>query len=151
MTHQEIYVLLSSYVDEELTGAEQSVVVEHLKECADCRKRLNQLATLKHSVRAAGNVDLPYAFASSVARSILHDEEVTVSWIGIEHYAQRFVFGLIVLVLILVGVTSYKQSVDPLPMERYVSGVGSDSSVSQILTKRGTITRDDVMFAVFTK
>lgn len=151
MKHQEIYLLLSSYIDEELTDAERSVVVEHLKGCADCRQRVNQLTILKRNVHAAGNIDLPFSFASSIARSIHHDEEVIVSWTGIEHYAQRFVFGLALLVLLLLGITSYRQSKDPLPVERYVAGVSTDSSVSQILTKQGVITRDDVMVAVLTK
>lgn len=151
MKHQEIHFLLSSYVDEELTDAERSVVIEHLKGCAECRRRVNELTTIKRNVHATGDIDLPFAFAGAVARSIHHDEEVTTSWLGIEHYALRLVFGLALLVMILLGVTSYKQSRDLLPMERYVSGVSSDSAVSLILTKQGAITRDDVMFAVLTK
>jgi hypothetical protein len=151
MNHHEIHLLLSAFIDEELTNADKSVIIGHLKECHDCRQRVNQLKVLKHSVHSAGNIDLPYAFASTIARSIHHDEEIAVSWIDIEHYAQRFAIGLGLLVLLLVGITSYRQNADPLPVERYVSGLSSDSAVSQILTKQGSITREDVMFAVLTK
>lgn len=144
-------LLLSAFIDDELTDAERSVVVEHLNECADCRQQVAQFGTLKKNVHAAGNMELPYAFASSVARSIHHDQEVAVSWLGIEHYALKYVFGLAFLVLLLVGITSYRQNNADVPLERYVSGISSDSAVSQILTKQGTITRDDVMFAVLTK
>ncbi len=151
MNHQEIHLLLSAYIDEELTDAERTIVVKHMRECVDCQSRVDQLVTLKRNVHSAGNIELPFAFASTIARSIHHDEEVAVSWNGIEHYAERFAIGLAFLVLLLVGITSFIQNEDPLPVERYVSGISSDSAVSQILTKQGTITRDDVMFAVLTK
>jgi anti-sigma factor RsiW len=151
MNHQEIRLLLSAFIDDEVTDAERSSVDEHLTQCAECRQQVAQFVTLKTNVRSAGNIELPYAFASRLARSIHHDEEISVSWLGIEHYALRFVFGLAFLVLLLVGITSYNQSDDAVPLERYVSGISSDSAVSQILTKQGTITRDDVMFAVLTK
>ena len=151
MNHQEIHLLLSAFIDNELTDTDRSIVTGHLKGCPDCRLLVNQLKVLKHSVHSAGNFELPYAFASAITRSIHHDEEVAVSWIGIEHYAQRFAIGLGLLVLLLVGITSYRQNADPLPVERYVSGLSSDSAVSQILTKQGSVTREDVMFAVLTK
>ncbi len=151
MIHEEMHLMLSAFIDNELTDTDRSVVVEHLKTCADCRQRINHLVTLKRNVHATGNIELPYAFASTLARSIHHNEEVAVSWLGIEHYALKYVVGLVVLVMVLMGVTSYRQNKDPLPVERYVSGISSDSADSHILTKQGAITRDDVMFAVFTK
>jgi len=151
MNHQELFELLSAFVDNELTEAERSTVKQHIDSCPDCRRRLGQLETLKHSVHEAGNMELPYAFASTLTRSIQHNDDVAISWLGIEHYALRFVFGLAFLVLVLLGITSYRQADDPLTVERYVSGISSDSAVAQILTKKGTLTKDDVMFAVLTK
>lgn len=151
MRHEEIARLLSSYLDDELTEEERAVVHEHLESCEACSRRLRQLTVLTRNVRSAGNLDLPYAFAHSVLNSIHHEEEEAVSWTGLEHYAQRFVLGLALLILVLLGVTTYKQNNDLLPVERYVSGVSSDSSVSQILLKQGALTKEDVMFAVFTK
>jgi len=151
MNHREIQLQLSAFIDNELTQSEMSSVAEHLNTCSECRRRVNQLTTLKRSVHAAGNIELPYAFASSLTRSIHHNEQVAVSWLGIEHYARRFVIGLALLVLLLVGLTRYKQNEESLPGERYVSGLTSDTAVSQILTKQGAITRDDVMLAVLTK
>ncbi|HEY6953032.1 MAG TPA: zf-HC2 domain-containing protein [Bacteroidota bacterium] len=151
MNHNEIFLQLSAYVDHELSDAEKAVVVDHLRTCAECRKREHHLVLLKRNIRSAGDFELPYSFASSLARSIHHHEEVDVSWLGIERYAQRFVVGLAVLVLVLIGITSLRQTDESFPVERYVSGLTSDSAASQILTKHGTITRDDVLFAVLEK
>ncbi len=151
MNHDDIRLLLSAFVDDEVTDRERETVEDHIAGCRACRAHLAQMRVLKHAVHEAGDIELPYSFANAVARSIHQDEEVNVSWIDIEHLAQRFVFGLAVLVLVLLGVTSYQQRSDALPMERYVSGVNPDSAVSQLLTKQGNITRDDVMFAVLTR
>jgi anti-sigma factor RsiW len=151
MNHDEMYVLVSAFIDNELSDDDRSVVVDHLKTCVDCNQRINHLVALKHNVHSTGNVELPYAFASTLTRSIHHNEEVTVSWLGIERYALKYVFGLVALVVLLIAVTSYRQDSDPLPVERYISGISSDSADSHILTKQGAITRDDVMFAAFTK
>jgi anti-sigma factor RsiW len=151
MNHEEIRLLLSAYVDEEVNEQERTVVEQHIAGCRDCRAQLEQMRAVKMAVHAAGDVELPFAFANEVARSIHHDDEVKISWADIEHLAVRFVLGLSFLVLLLLGVTSYQQRTDVLPMERYVSGVNPDSAMSQLLTKQGAITRDDVMFAVLTR
>ena len=151
MNHEEMQFLLSAFIDDELTADDRSIVNQHLRDCDDCRRRVDQFVTMKNNVRLAGNIELPFAFASTLARSIHRDEEVTVSWLGIEHYALKYVFGLALLVLLLLGITSYRQNEDLLPVERYMSGISSDSAVSQLLTKQGTITRDDVMLAALTK
>jgi anti-sigma factor RsiW len=151
MNHHELHVLLLVYVDDELSPTEKSVVAAHLMECAECRRRVDELGTLKRNVQAAGDIDLPYSFASSLVRAIHHDDEVNVSWLGIEHFAGKFVIGLALLVILFVGLMSSRQNEEPFPVERYVSGLNADSSASQILAKRGALTRDDVMFAVLTK
>ena len=151
MNHDEIRVLLSVYVDAEMTKAEKSVVEDHIHGCADCRRRVKQLRALKRNIHALGNVDVPFAFASSLAHSIDHETELTVSWLGIEHYAQRIAVGLALLVLLLLGVTSYNQRNDPGTVERYVVGLSSDSAGSQMFTKQESLTKDDVMLAVFTR
>ncbi len=151
MNHQEIRALLSAFVDRELDTAEQTLVAEHLASCSECRLWMDQIVTLKRNVHAAGNYELSYAFASSLARSIHHNEDVEVSWTGIEHYVEKFVLGLAMLVLLLVGLTMFRQNEDVFPMERYVSGLSTDSAASQILTKHGSVTRDDVLIAVLTK
>ncbi len=151
MNHEQIHLLLSAYVDGELEPSEQSTLAAHLETCSDCRERVRQMLTVKQSVHAAGNFELPYSFASSLVRSIHHEEQKDVSWLGIEHYAGKFVLGLTMLVLFLIGLTTFRQNEEPLPMERYISGLTSDSAASQILTKHGAVTRDDVLIAVLTK
>ena len=151
MNHNEIRLLLSAFVDGEVTAQERDLVEQHVAGCTECQTQLDQMRTLKHAVHAAGDIELPYSFANEVVRSLHHDEEATVSWTGIEHLAVRFVLGLAVLVLLMVGITSYRQSPDVLPMERYVSGLNPDSAAYSLLTKQGNITRDDVMYAVLTK
>jgi predicted anti-sigma-YlaC factor YlaD len=151
MKHQEIKILLSALVDNEITEHEKIVVSEHLKDCTECQGWMKKAVTLKRNVRSAGNLDLPYAFAGSVSRAIHHKEEVASSWLGIEHYTERFVFGLALLVLLLVGLTNYKQNEEVYPVEHYITGLTTDTAASQILTKRSTVTKDDVLIAVLMK
>ncbi len=151
MNHEEIHALLSAFIDHEVNASEETFVTEHLTLCAECRQRVNQLVTLKRNVYAAANIELPYSFASSLGRSIHHEEELDVSWVGIEHYAQKFVLGLAMLVLLLVGLTTFRQNDESFPVERYLSGLTSDSAASQILTKRSSVTRDDVLIAALSK
>ena len=112
---------------------------------------MDQFVSLKNNIRAAGNYELPFSFASSVARSIYRGQELEVSWDGIEHYVRKFVLGLAMLVLLLIGLTTFRQGDEPMPMERYLSGLTSDSAAAQILTKRGSVTRDDVVIAALTR
>lgn len=151
MNHEDIHQLLSAFIDNELTDSEKELITEHLQGCPDCRRRVAQLTTLKRAIHAAGDVELPYSFANMLAHSIHHKDEVTTSWLGIEHFAQRFVFGLAVLVLVLIGLTNYEQREEPLAAEHYSIALMNDSSASQILTKRGTITKEDVLMAVLVK
>ncbi len=151
MNHEEIRTMLSAFVDHELNASDEALVAEHLKTCSDCQRWSKQYLALKHNVRAAGNFELPYAFANSVTRSIYHNEEVNGSWVGIEHYVEKFVMGLAMVVLLVVGLTMFRQPDDTLPIERYVSGLTSDSAASQILTKRSSVTRDDLFVAALTK
>ena len=151
MKHEEMYSLLSAFVDNELEGSEEQLVAEHLKTCSACRLRVDQMVTLKRNIQAAGNYELPYAFAATVARRVHHGEELEVSWDGIEHFVQKFVVGLAALVLLLIGLTTFRQNEEPVPMERYLSGLASDTAAAQILTKHGSVTRDDVVLAALTR
>ena len=151
MNHEEIQSWLSAFVDDELEDPAKAVVAEHIKSCLACRVRVSQLVTLKRNIRAAGNYELPFSFASTVARSVRHGEELEVSWDGIEHFVQKFVVGLAMLVLLLIALTTFRTNEEPVPMERYLSGLASDTAAAQILTKHGTVTRDDVVIAAFTR
>jgi predicted anti-sigma-YlaC factor YlaD len=151
MSHEDIRSLLSAFIDHELEASEEAIVVEHIKSCSDCRIRMNHMVTLKRNVHAAGNYELPYLFASALTRSIHREEEVEVSWDGIEHYVQKFVLGLAMFVLLLIGLTTFRQSDEPVSVDRYLSGLSSDSAAAQILTKHGSVTRDDVVIAAFTR
>ncbi len=151
MNHEDLRTLLSAFIDHELDASEEAIVADHLTTCPECRVRVNQLATLGRNIRAAGNYELPFSFASSVARSIHHGEEVDVSWDGIEHYVRKFVLGLAAFVLLLIGLSTIRQSDEPITMERYLSGLTSDTAAAQILTKHGSVTRDDVVVAALTR
>ena len=151
MNHQEIYISLSAFIDDELGEIERNAISDHLTSCADCRVRAEQLRTLKRNIYAAGNVELPYAFAGDLTRSIHHTEELTVSWLGIEHSARNLVFGLAAVVVLLFGLTSFIQTEESSSTEHISTVLLGDSAASQILNKGGAVSRDDVMLAALSK
>jgi anti-sigma factor RsiW len=151
MNHQETYFALSAFIDNELGEIERRAVADHLESCAECRARVDQLWTLKRNIHSAGNVELPYAFANALTRSIHHREELTVSWLGIEHSARNLVVGLAAVVMLLFGLTSFKQSEESSTTEHISTVLLGDSAASQILNKGGAVSRDDVMLAALSK
>jgi anti-sigma factor RsiW len=151
MNHSDFQTLLSSYLDNELRVADKLAVDSHLAGCAECRVRMNHLMIIKNNIRAAGDLDLPYSFANDVLRSIHHNNDVSVSWLGIEHSARKLVLGLAVLVLVMFGLTNALQTDQSLPVEHYADGIVADSGTTQVLTKHSSISNDDVLMAVLTK
>ena len=151
MNHDDMRALLSSFIDEEVSESDRLTVTAHLNSCPECRTIMNELMTIKHNVHTAGDIDLPYGFAHSLTRSLHHKQDVMKSWLGIEQSAQRLVFGLAVVVLIIVGLTSFIQNEEASSVEHYANEFVSDSGSTAVLMKRGSISNDDVLIAVLTK
>jgi anti-sigma factor RsiW len=151
MNHNDIRALLSSFIDDEVSESERLTVKAHLDSCPECKITVTQLMTIKRNVHTAGDFDLPYGFAHVLIRSIHHKQDVSMSWLGIEQSAQRLVFGLAIVVLMIVGLTSFKKSEEPSSAEHYVNGLVADTGSTEVLMKRNSISNDDVLIAVLTK
>lgn len=151
MNHNDMRVLLSSFIDEEVSESDRLIVTAHLASCPDCKNTMNEMMTIKRSVHTAGDYDLPYGFAHSLTRSLHHKQDVALSWLGIEQSAQRLVFGLAVVVLMIVGLTSFKQNEETSSAEHYVNGLVADTGSTEMLMKRSSISNEDVLIAVLTK
>lgn len=151
MNHIDIRALLSCFIDDEVSESERLIVTAHLDSCSECRNTMNELMTIKRNVLRAGDFELPYGFAHSLLRSIQRKHDVTMSWLGIEQSALRLVFGLAVVVLMIVGLTSFRQNEESSSAEHYVNGFGADTGSTEVLMKRNSISNDDVLIAVLTK
>lgn len=91
MNHEEIQDLLEDYVDDRLDRQTRKVVDDHLKECAECRQILDEVAPVDISVLGPRAYD-ERAMRRTVRRSLLRTAWNTVllilaGWIAIWFFA----------------------------------------------------------------
>lgn len=70
MTCQEIELLLSVYIDDELTVEEQTQVEDHLSACAACRALVAEFADMRHQLMALDRYDAPPDFRQRVTQRL---------------------------------------------------------------------------------
>ncbi len=59
MEHQKIKELISSFYDEELNGEKKKEVEEHIKQCPECRKELEEILEEWILFRVYKNLEIP--------------------------------------------------------------------------------------------
>ena len=65
--HQRLQILLSSYVDGQVTSSEAAQVERHLSGCEQCQRDLDNLRATVGLLRALPELDIPRSFAVDVA------------------------------------------------------------------------------------
>src|SRR4051812_22938728 len=58
MTHEEIQILISAYIDGEVTPSEKNIVEEHLSTCAACQKDFQAYKAVSSSLSQWSNESL---------------------------------------------------------------------------------------------
>jgi predicted anti-sigma-YlaC factor YlaD len=77
----QIKMLLSALVDNELTPEEKQMVTEHLVSCEDCRKEYSRLVKLKEATDKMKYLDLPDRLWAGYWHGIYNRIERGVGWI----------------------------------------------------------------------
>jgi hypothetical protein len=80
---EEIKVLLSALVDNELTPEQKRMVTDHLVSCVDCREEYSRLVKLKEATDKMTYLDLPDRLWTGYWQGIYNRIERGLGWIFI--------------------------------------------------------------------
>jgi hypothetical protein len=148
MSHKEVQLLISSYVDGEINGDEELLVLQHLNVCLECRQFVKNAGKIREEIRALGEIELSYAFSERVAHLAKENDEQTKDWLGIEPLARNTFIVIAVTVFIMFLLTSFNKSTYPGIAEVLIDGSNRDSAVTQVLLQPGYISNNDLLYAV---
>jgi anti-sigma factor RsiW len=151
MKHRELQLLVSSYVDDQISGKDRKTVAGHLETCSECRRFVEQSKQIRAGIRGLGRVELPYAFASRVAHTVEQRDERTAGWLGIEPLARNTFIVLAAIVILLFVFTKSENAAATVSTDQLVGGIASDSVAAHVLLKQSELTRNDLLYAVLTK
>jgi predicted anti-sigma-YlaC factor YlaD len=150
MNHKQLQILVSSYLDGEVSENEKALVKEHLKNCSECRTFIKQIYHIQEGIAGIGEAELVPGFANHVRNLIVRQEEQTEKWISIEHLARNAVFTIAVFVIAMFFVTSFSDESSPGISEVLIDGTGKDSIATQVLLNQGDLSKNDLLYAVMT-
>jgi predicted anti-sigma-YlaC factor YlaD len=151
MSHKEIQLLMSSYVDGEIRGSEELRVLEHLDVCSECRQFIKTARKIREEIRMLDEIELPYAFAVRVAHSVEKHDEQAKEWLGIEPLARNTFFAIAAVVVIMFFLTSVDAGSPPSIADVLIGGTDNDSIATQVLLQPGDLSKNDFLYAVMTK
>ena len=151
MSHNEMQLLISSYVDDEIKDDEERKVLEHLNVCPDCRQFIENAREIREEIRALGEVELSYAFPERVTHLVQKNERQTNDWLGIEPLARNTFIAIAVTVFLMFILTSFDKRTSPGITEVLIDGSNGDSAVTQVLLQPGNLSKNDLLYAVMAK
>jgi predicted anti-sigma-YlaC factor YlaD len=151
MRHKEIQLLMSSYLDGEVSESEKLMLLEHLDVCAECRQFVKDAGEMREEIRTFGGVELSYAFAERIAHLASKSNEQAKDWLSIEPLARNTFLVIAVIVLVMFLLTSFNKGVPPGVTEVLINGSDKDSAATQVLLHPGYLSKNDLLFAVMTK
>jgi anti-sigma factor RsiW len=151
MSHKEIQLLMSSYLDGEIRDSEELKVRKHLDVCSECRQFVKTAREIREEIRMLGEIELPYAFALRVAHSVERRDEQAREWLGIEPLARNMFFAIAVIVFVMFLLTSFNKGASPGIAEVLIEGSDGDSVATQVLLQPGDLSKNDLLYAVMTK
>ncbi len=151
MSHKEIQLLMSSYLDDEINDSEEPIVLEHLRICSECQQFIKAAKEIREDLRALDEVDLPYTFAAHLAHSVERREEHVMAWLGIEPLARNTFFALAIIVFVIFIFTSFTNSSSGFTGDQLLSGYSTDSVSTHLLLQQDRLSKSDLLYAVMTK
>ena len=151
MNHNEFQILLSSYIDNEIDDAEKVIVLSHLQTCAECKKFIEDAKQVRETIRAIGEAELAGDFAARTAQLMERNDEQIEEWHRVEPLARNTFFAIAVSVLMIFLLTNITKEVSASITEVLINGSDGDSIATQVLLQPGTLSKNDLLYAVMTK
>jgi hypothetical protein len=151
MNHNDLQMLLSSYVDGEANDADKAKVLSHINNCSECRIFVNYAEQMREAFRALGEIELPYSFAAQTVRLVERGDDQVEKWLGVEPLARNTFFAIVLTVLLIFFLTSFNNGTSTGITEVLIEGSEGDSVVTQVLLQPGDFSKNDLLYAVMTK
>jgi predicted anti-sigma-YlaC factor YlaD len=151
MNHRKMQLLVSSFIDGEVSEKERIIVRDHIKTCAECREFVNEINEVRKRIKSIAGPDLLPGFSAHVRNLSIQEDLQSEQWLGIEHLARNTVFAIAVVIIGLFIVVDYKTEPSAGISEALIDGSGSDSLAAQVLLNSNELSKNDLLYAVMTK
>ncbi len=112
MKCDDIEILISAYIDDEVTGEEKHIVEEHLRTCKNCRDTLTDFSDLHSLFGELEAKEAVRGFRQRVTERIDAQPRLEWSWRRVSRLAYALCFSL----LILLGGTVLSLYIDKTPL-----------------------------------
>lgn len=151
MNHKKLQLLVSSYLDDEITESQKAEVRSHLEVCSECRQFMKHGQLIRNEICSLGEVKLANYFAERVAHSVDRRDEQAMEWLGIEPLARNTFIVLAGFVLIMFFFTSVNNTAPQAMNDQLLKRITSNSVSTQVLLQQGNLSKNDLLYAVMTK
>lgn len=116
MSCKKFKILLSAYLDQEITNEEEEKLLEHLKKCADCARELEYLKEIK-KVLLLKERKRPQEFFETRLFARIKDKRKQPVWRAYFPVFKKSILVVLIFFLLIVGLLNYKNFFYPRPTE----------------------------------
>jgi len=109
-------ILLSAYLDQEITQDEEEKLLEHLKKCADCARELEYLKGIKRVVLLKERKE-PQEFFETRLFERIKNKRKELMWRAYLPVFKKSILAVLIFFLLIVGLLNYKNFFYPRPTE----------------------------------
>ncbi len=148
MNHKDMQILVSCFLDDEVTEDERNEVAKHLEVCNECREFIEVAQQARKGIREIGEAPITEFFAYRVAHIVKIREEQNDEWLGVEPLARKAFFALIVIVLIMFFYTIIDINSYTINGEQLITESSMDSASTQVLLQSDELSKGDLLYAV---
>ena len=151
MNHKKLKLLVSSYLDGEVSDNEKGETLSHLAVCSECRQFIEHAKFIREEICALGEVKLDNSFAARVAYSVEKRDEQSLEWLGIEPLARNTFILLAGFVFIIFFFTSFNNEPASSMNDQLFNRISSNSVSTNVLLQQENLSKSDLLYAVMTK
>jgi hypothetical protein len=150
MNHKKLQLLVSSFLDGEVSDSEKASVLSHLEVCSECGQFIEHAKSIREEICALGEVKLDNYFAARVAYSVEKRDEQSLEWLGIEPLARNTFILLAGFVLIIFFFTSFNDATSSIN-DPFLNKISTNSVSTNVLFQQENLSKSDLLYAVMTK
>jgi len=107
MSCEKFKILLSAYLDQEITEEEEEKLIEHLKKCADCARELEYLKGIKRVFLLKERKE-PQEFFETRLFARIKDKRKEPMWHVYLPVSKKSILAVLVFFLLIGGLLNYR-------------------------------------------
>jgi len=116
MSCKKFRLLLSAYLDQEITKDEQEKLLEHLKTCSVCTRELKYLKQMKRIFLLKEKKE-PQEFFETRLFARIRSKRKRLAWRAYLPVFKKSILAVLIFFLLVVGLLNYKKFFYPRPAE----------------------------------